>query len=104
MLWGALEGLKFRRSENFFTSWQKLARNSCFLPKYINILDSDKISSLVPTVLRLSAAKSEHFDFNILKKLQMFWFVEETFAFQPIKYMSLNLETVSILFHTESML
>ena len=36
---------------------------------------SDKISCLVPTVLLLSATKSEHIDVYVLKKLQMFWFV-----------------------------
>ena len=51
---------------------QKLARNTLFLSKDIIVLDSDQVSCLVPTVLHLSAAKSEHFDFNILKKLQMF--------------------------------
>ena len=45
--------------------------------------------------------KSEHFDFYILKKLQMFWFVEETFAFPLIKYMLFNLETVPNLFYTK---
>ena len=37
---------------------------------------------LVPTVLHLSAAKSEHFDFNIFKKLQMFVRVKENFALE----------------------
>ena len=45
--------------------------------------------------------KSEHFYFYILKKLQMFWFVEETSAFQLIKYMLFNLETVPNLVYTE---
>ena len=50
---------------------QKLARNTLFLSKDIIVLDSDQVFCLVPTVLHLSAAKSEHFDFNIFKKLQM---------------------------------
>ena len=63
---------------------QKLARNTLFLSKDI-VLDSDQVSCLVPTVLHLSAAKSEHFDFNILKKLQMFVRVIENFALELIK-------------------
>ena len=39
-----------------------------FLWKDIIVLDSHQISCLVRTVLHLSAAKSEHFDFTIVKK------------------------------------
>ena len=75
---------------------QKLARNTLFLSKAkdVIVLDSDQVSCLVPTVLHLSAAKSEHFDFNILKKLQMFVRVienlyNETFR-QSQTYFALN--------------
>ena len=44
-----------------FVFEQKLARNTMFLSKYIIVLDSDPVSCLVPTVLHLSATKSEHF-------------------------------------------
>ena len=65
-----------------FVFEQKLARNTLFLSRDIIILDSDQVSCLVPTVLHLSAAKSEHFDFNIFKKLQMFVRVKENFALE----------------------
>ena len=68
-----------------FVFEQKLTRNTLFLSKDIIILDSDQVSCLVPTVLHLSAAKSEHFDFNIFKKLQMFVRVIENFALELIK-------------------
>ena len=64
---------------------QKFARNTRFLSKDIIVLDSDQVSYLVPTVLHLSAAKSEHFDFNILKKLQLFVRVKENFSLELIK-------------------
>ena len=64
---------------------QKLARNTLFLSKDITVLDSDQVSCLVPTVLHLSETKREHFDFNILKKLQMFVRVIENFALELIK-------------------
>ena len=65
-----------------FVFEQKLARNTLFLSKDIIVLDSDEVSCLVPTILHLSAAKSEHFDFSIFKKLQMFVRVKENFAFE----------------------
>ena len=68
-----------------FVFEQKLTRNTLFLSKDIIVLDSDQVSCLVPTVLHLSAAKSEHFDFNIFKKLQMFVRVIENFALELIK-------------------
>ena len=68
-----------------FVFEQKLARNTLFLSKDIIVLDPDQVSCLVPIVLHLSAAKSEHLNFNILKKLQIFVCVKENFAFEPIK-------------------
>ena len=69
-----------------FVFEKKLARNTLFLSKDIIVLDSDQVSCLVPTVLHLSAAKlSEHFDFNIFKKLQMFVRVKENFALELIE-------------------
>ena len=62
----------------------KIGKKYTFLSKDI-VLDSDQVSCLVPTVLHLPAAKSEHFDFNILKKLQMFVRVIENFALELIK-------------------
>ena len=70
-----------------FVFEQKLARNTLFLSKDIIVWDSDQVSCLVPAVLHLSAAKSEHFDFNILKKFQMFVRVKENFAFGVMKNM-----------------
>ena len=85
--WGEVR-IWFSRSEDFFTSLfsrKKLARNTQFLSKDIIVLDSDQVSCLVPIVLQLSAEKSEHFDFSILKKLQMFVRVKENFALELIK-------------------
>ena len=65
-----------------FVFEQKLARNTLFLSKDIIVLDSDQVSCLVPTVLHLSTAKSEHFEFNILKQLQIFVRVKENFALE----------------------
>ena len=63
-----------------------MARNTLFLSKDIIVLNSDQVSCLVPTVLHLSAAKSDHFFyFNIFKKLQMFVRVKENFALELIK-------------------
>ena len=65
------------------------------------MLDPDNMSRLVPTV-HLSAAKSEHLDGNILKKLQCFDLSKKPLPFnQQNIYMLLNLETFSILCHTE---
>ena len=61
--WGEV-GFGFR-GVRIFVFEQKLARNTLFLSKDIIVWDSDQVSCLVPTVLHLSAAKSEHFDFNI---------------------------------------
>ena len=65
--------------------WSLIFRFWPLFTKDIIVLDSDQVSCLVPTVLHLSAAKSEHFDFNILKKLQKFVRVIENFAFELIK-------------------
>ena len=59
------------RGVRIFVFEQKLARNTLFLSKDIIVLDLEQVSCLVPAVLHLSAAKSERFDFNILKKLHM---------------------------------
>ena len=58
------------------------------------------MSCLVQAVLHLSAAKNEHLDGNISKKLQCFDLSKKPLPFNE-QNMSLNLETVSILCHTE---
>ena len=51
-----------------FVFEQKFARKTLFPWKYYNNWDSNQVFRLVPTVLHLSAVKSEEFCFCILKK------------------------------------
>jgi hypothetical protein len=57
-----------RRAGQKFVFEQKFARKTLFLWEYCNDWDSNQVFQLVPTVLHLSAAKSEEFCFCILKK------------------------------------
>ena len=70
---------------NIQKDWGEVGFGTLFSWKDIIVLDSDQVFCLVPAVLHLSAAKSEHSDFNILKKLQMFVRIIENFALELIK-------------------
>jgi hypothetical protein len=73
----------FKRSKESFEEWKKFgqrfvleqtfARKTLFPWEYCNDWDSNQVLRLVPTVLHLSAAKSEEFCFGIFKKMTKVW-------------------------------
>jgi hypothetical protein len=57
-----------KKFDQKFVFEQKCARKTLFAWEYCYDWDSNQVFQLVPTVLHLSAAKSEEFCFCILKK------------------------------------
>jgi hypothetical protein len=76
---------EFRWGKKFgqkFVFEQKFARKTLFPWEYYNDWNSHQGFRLVPTILHLSAAKSEKFCFSILKKWRTFGRAEWDLALQ----------------------